>query len=193
MKQKSIYIIIIFIVTIIAQLFVPAKMILDKEDVLNHGKVYKFKTKPIDPNDPFRGKYVVLSYDLDSYKTKELDWERGDEVFVYLGKDSLGYATISSVIKTLKKIDTDYVVAKVNWYSLSKNILYFDFEFDRYYMDEFKAKPAEDAYREFNRRIDTIDLTYSKVAIKNGNAVLKDVFINDIPLKIFVEKERLQN
>ena len=46
----------VFILVALVQLFVPAKMILDREDILDMGKEYKFKTEPIDPNDPFRGK-----------------------------------------------------------------------------------------------------------------------------------------
>lgn len=45
----------VFILVAIVQLYVPAKMILDREDILDTGKEYKFKTEPIDPNDPFRG------------------------------------------------------------------------------------------------------------------------------------------
>ena len=44
----------LFILVALAQLFVPAKMILDREDVLSTGTAFNFKTRPIDPTDPFR-------------------------------------------------------------------------------------------------------------------------------------------
>ncbi|MBA4241981.1 MAG: GDYXXLXY protein, partial [Sphingobacteriaceae bacterium] len=42
-----------FCVVALIQLYVPAKMIFDSEDILTTGKEFKFKTEPIDPNDPF--------------------------------------------------------------------------------------------------------------------------------------------
>ena len=51
-----------FILLVLVQLFVPANMILEQEDILKNGTPYKFKTAPIDPYDPFRGKYVWLGY-----------------------------------------------------------------------------------------------------------------------------------
>ncbi|MBD3630845.1 GDYXXLXY domain-containing protein [Cyclobacterium sp.] len=50
----------VFVLIALLQLYLPAKMILDREDILHKGKEYKFKTQPIDPNDPFRGKFIAL-------------------------------------------------------------------------------------------------------------------------------------
>ena len=62
--MKTIYIFIIFIVVGLVQLFVPANMILNEETILKSGTVYKFKTRPVDPNDPFKGKYINLNYQI---------------------------------------------------------------------------------------------------------------------------------
>lgn len=185
--MKSMHIFLIFLLVAIAQIAIPAKMIFDKEDILKTGTVYRFKTEPIDPNDPFRGKYITLRYELDTFKSKDSLWNRGDKVLVYLKKDSLGYASIKYLSKTEQDSKDNYVIANVNWYNKRKHILHFDFEFNRYYMDEFKAKPAEDIYREFNRRGDTINHTYALVSVKNGDAVLLDVLINDISIKDYIE------
>jgi uncharacterized membrane-anchored protein len=53
----------LFALTCLAQWFVPAQMIYDQEQVLREGKTYHFKTAPIDPSDPFRGKYITLSFE----------------------------------------------------------------------------------------------------------------------------------
>jgi uncharacterized membrane-anchored protein len=171
------------------QLFFPAKMILDREDVLKTGTVYKFKTKPIDPSDPFRGKYVTLNYELDKAKILDSTLQKGDKILVYIDVDSLGFAQLHSVSKTQKKSDKDFVEAKVQWYNIKTKRLTFDLEFNRYYMEEFKAKPAEDIYRAYNRRRDTLNTTYALVAVKDGEAVLKDVFINDKPILYYIEKK----
>ena len=61
MKSRTL-ILTSFIAVALIQLLVPAKMIWDQEEVMRDGKVFRFKTEPIDPNDPFRGKYITLSF-----------------------------------------------------------------------------------------------------------------------------------
>ena len=190
--MKTIHIFLIFIAVVLLQLFVPAKMIFDREVVLETGTVYKFKTRPIDPSDPFRGKYVTLQYDMSTAKSVDSTLQRGDKIFVYIETDSLGFAKLHSVSKTEKLINKDYVEAKVQWYNSKSKSINFDLEFNRYYMEEFKAKPAEDIYRAYNRRRDTLNTTYASVAVKDGEAVLKDVYINDKSILYYIEKQAKQ-
>lgn len=187
--MKTTHIFLIFILIAVLQLFVPAKMIYDREDILKTGEFYKFKTQPIDPNDPFRGKYITLNYEVDSYKTNDSTWQRGEEILAYLRKDKYGYAHLKAVSRTTLETDDDYVMAKVSWYNRRDKIVNFDLDFDRYYMEEFKAKPAEDIYRQYNRKQDTTNQTYALVAVKDGKAVLKDVLINDRSIKDYIKKE----
>ena len=46
-----------------AQLYVPASMILGRENTIKAGKEFQFRVAPIDPNDPLRGKYIRLDYE----------------------------------------------------------------------------------------------------------------------------------
>ena len=55
----------------VAQIVVPAHMIYQQEDAIDTGVAYKFKTEPFDPSDPFRGKYITLNYEIDSFHTDE--------------------------------------------------------------------------------------------------------------------------
>ena len=59
-----------FILMVLAQLYVPASMIFQKERVITQGTAYKFRTAPIDPNDPFRGKYITLSFNETGVKVE---------------------------------------------------------------------------------------------------------------------------
>jgi len=186
--MKHIHIFILFIVVAMIQFSIPAKMIFDREDILKTGEIYKFKTQPIDPNDPFRGKYITLNYELDSSKTIDSTWYRDEEILVYLEKDKSGFAQLKTVSKVKLDIKHDFVTAKVSWYNRNDNIVNFDLDFDRYYMEEFKAKPAEDIYRKYNRRQDITNTTFALVAVKNGEAVLKDVLINDKSIKDYIEE-----
>jgi uncharacterized membrane-anchored protein len=180
------YLFILFVLVALVQLFVPLQMIFGQEDVLDSGTAYKFKTEPVDPSDPFRGKYITLRYAMNSAITKDSTWLRQDDVYVYIEEDSLGFAKLTQVSKTPLTIDKDYVMANVNWYDKNTKKLRFNLPFNRFYMEESKAKPAEDAYRKAQR--DTIpNSTYALVYIKEGEAVLENVIINEVPIADYVE------
>lgn len=191
--MKSLYIFIIFLIVAAAQLFVPAQMILNREDVLKTGMVFKFKTRPIDPEDPFRGKYISLGFESTSYKTMDSIWERNQKVYAYLDIDSLGFAKIDKVSRELLiDDDKDFLEVKVNRYDNYSNKLNIEYPFNRYYMEETKAYDAEVAVRE-NLRDSVLTNVYALVHIKNGVSVLKDVIINDMSIKDYVKRELESN
>lgn len=177
----------VFILIALVQLAVPAKMILDREDILKNGTEYKFKTAPVDPGDPFRGKYITLWYEenLVEIQTDE-DWVPGETVFVLLTTDDKGFAAVHSVAKEEPDANRDYVKAKVRFFfSNGSNRLRIDYPFDRYYLEESKAYGAELAYRE--SQMDTTRTAYALVNIKEGEAVIKDVLIDEIPISEIVK------
>jgi uncharacterized membrane-anchored protein len=167
-----------FIIVALVQLFVPAKMILDKENVLATGTEYKFRTAPIDPNDPFRGKYISLSYVEDTVVIpNEKGWVTGEIIYVSLATDKEGFAKIKSVSKEKPAGTQGFVKAKVSFITGDgSHKLAVDYPFNRYYMEESKAPDAEQTYRQSLQ--DTNRITYALVRIKNGDAVLKDVIID---------------
>lgn len=176
-----------FILTVFVQLTVPAKMILDREDILKNGTEYKFRTAPIDPTDPFRGKYITLWYeeDLVEIQTHE-KWIQGETVFVLLSTDDEGFAEIHSVTKEEPNSNSEYVKASVNYFFPdSSNTIRIDYPFNRFYMEESKAYGAELAYRE--SQTDTTQTAYALVNIKEGEAVIKDVLIDGIPISEIVK------
>lgn len=185
--MKLQYVFMLFIAVVIAQLFVPAQMILGQEIVLETGKAYKFKTQPVDPSDPYRGKYITLRYDMNSALNNGLTWERNEAIYVYIKEDSLGFAELVEVSKSPTNSEHDYVIAEARRSYKDYNRVFFDLPFNRFYMNETKAKPAEDAYREAQR--DTIpNNTYALVYVKDGEAVLSDVIINEVPIADYVEE-----
>lgn len=183
---KSIHIFIVFVVVALIQISIPAKMIYDQEDVLKTGKAFKFKTQPLDPADPFKGKYIRLDYQINSFPTKDSTWVRDEVVYVSLINDNNGYAKLNSVSREQPNTK-DYLKTKVQWYNEWEDKVVFDYEFDRFYMKETKAKAAEIAHAEAQQD-DSLNTTYATVYIKNGEAVLDNVFINDIPIADYVEK-----
>ena len=189
MKNKNI-IIILFLLVALAQLFVPAQMIYDQEDILDTGKLVKFQCEPIDPNDPFRGKYITLNFKENRIKVKNWkNWKNNETVFAKIKTSKEGFAKIKSISKTEPKDNSTYLKLKINYIAeYEDNKIYLDFPFNRFYMNENKAKNAEEVYTEST--IDTTKIAYALVATKNGEAVIKDVLIDNISIKILAKAKK---
>ena len=192
MKNKKI-ILPAFIVIALIQLYVPSKMIWDREEILETGIDYKFKTAPVDPNDPFRGKYFTLNFDENIVKVqKEEDWVNGETIHVLLKKDNDGFAKITSVSRDVPTEDQEYVKARVGYVTTENpSRLFIDYPFKRFYMPEPKAIDAEETYRQ--SALDTTQVTYALVKIKGGEAVLKDIYIDEVPIKELIQINLSQN
>lgn len=183
---------IVFAVMMIAQWAVPAKMIWQKESILRSGKIFNFRTEPIDPSHPFKGRYVVLNYEASNYTTVKLDSsieDYGQDVYVLLEKDKDGFAKVKQLTKTKPNGTVDYVKAGVYYINRLESdtvTVQINFPFTEFYMDEFKAPKAESIYREST--IDSTQKTYAVVSILNGDAVVKDVMINDKPIRQVIKE-----
>ncbi|MEX2235062.1 MAG: GDYXXLXY domain-containing protein [Cyclobacteriaceae bacterium] len=172
------WLVILFSLACISQWYVPASMIVEQENILSNGKTFRFKTAPVDPSDPFRGKYITLSFEADNYKnTNGHEWERGQKVFVIINEDDKGFARISDITETLPDPGKDYVQAEVG-FSNDDEMVRVEYPFQRFYLEESKASDAEKVYGEGNRS-DSSQTTYAVVRVKNGRTALEDVMIND--------------
>jgi len=171
-----------FILMVLAQLYVPASMIFMKERVITQGTAYKFRTAPIDPNDPFRGKYVALSFNENAVTVEDAaDWISGELVFATIITDSAGYALIERVSKTKPQGPEDYIKVTVE-YTVTDTVqsVYIRYPFDRFYMEEFKAPVAETVYAE--AALDSNQVAYALVMVRDGDAIVRDIFIDDISI-----------
>jgi len=182
--KKTVYI-SVFSIIVLAQWIVPGNMIYQEERALKEGKAYKFRTQPIDPNDPFRGKYIVLNYEINSFKASCETWTGIEDVYVYIEEDENGYARATQVSQNKLDIEDDYVIAAKR--SCYQGELRFGFPFTTYYMEESKAYDAELTMRR-SQRDSTIQTCYARVYIKGEKAVLDDVFIDDISIAKYVEQ-----
>jgi uncharacterized membrane-anchored protein len=179
----------LFAIMVIAQIYVPASMIIQKESTLTSGIPYKFKTAPIDPNDPFRGKYITLGFDADRFHVRDDEtWQMGETVYVNLDTDSLGYAMIRSISRHDLDDKSDYIKARAGYLTGHGNdILLIEYPMERFYMEESKAYEAEMAYRE--SQIDTNQVAYAIVRVKAGDAVVEDVLIDGVSVRELVARE----
>lgn len=185
-----------FALMILLQLGLPSKMIYDQQKAVEVGTPYKFKTQPIDPNDPFRGKYVFLNYELDSFENTDTTITRGQEIYVYIKSDHEGYAVATQISKQKLDTDQDYVKVEADYAYNGK--VNFSLPFNRLYMEEGKAQEAEDAMdsvfdigiggRDQPERPNTV--CYALVYIDGGTARLVDVFIDEVSIREVVLQNR---
>jgi uncharacterized membrane-anchored protein len=179
---------LLFAVLAVVQLAVPLQMIFHQEDILDTGKVWKFRTAPVDPNDPFRGKYVYLNYDQTSFAIKSKDvWKSGQTVFANLTTDERGYAKVVS-ISAQRPGNPNYVMCKVDYvFGLDKPTLTISYPFDRFYVNEYKAAKAERIYNESSD--DVKKEAYAIVILKEGEGVITDVMVDNISIKVLAAKK----
>ncbi len=81
----------------------------------------------------------------------------------------------------------NFVKTAVNYLSYdSAETVFVVWPFERFYMEESKAQGAEKVY---NRSLaDSNNITYALVKVKDGDAVLENVFINDKPIVSYFKK-----
>ncbi len=196
--KKKYFLITAFIILALAQIFIPANMIFGQEDIINTGKEFHFRTQPIDPNDPFRGKFIYLNYKNDFFYNTDtnIKWNSYETAYVILKSNADGFAQIISAQKEKPDNNVDFLKVKLQYISNYKwqtkdkdNKININYPFNRFYMEETKSKDAENYYRESS--IDTNIICYSIVKIKNGKAVLTDVIINDKSIKDIIKEQQI--
>ncbi len=177
------YIWLIFAIMILAQLYVPSKMIWDSESTIKNGTAYKFRTQPVDPYDPFRGKYIDLRYEVErkEYDLDGLNNEELQEVYKAYAEVKVktdGFAEISNLTTDKRNLSGDYIEVKIR--SRQDDKVTINLPYNRYYMEESIAKPSEYYVRDMRR--DSSIHVYGIINIKDGNGVLTEVMINERPI-----------
>jgi uncharacterized membrane-anchored protein len=175
----------VFAVVAVAQLAVPAQMIFSRESVLHRGTLYKFRSQPIDPYDPFRGRYVTLS--VESSQGPLPEGKRpssGDTIYATLATDEVGFATIAATSMAAPE-GGDYIRATAGWIDDGQGLVFVDLPIDRYYMNEWDAPAAERAYWEHSRAGQPD--AYVTVRVYNGEVVVEGLFIADMPIEEYLK------
>ena len=183
--MKTKYILIVFAIVAVVQLAIPAQMIVNKEQILTSGKTYKFNTEPVDPNDPFRGKYIILRPKHNTYKLKDMGGSP-TEMYATFNVDKDRMARVSTLtFETPSRSDHLKVQVHQAYNMQDSTSVFIDFPFDRYYMNEHKALKAE----LMTRSLDTLHMArlYAEVYILEGNASVESVKIDGKPIEDIIE------
>jgi len=180
--MKKITVLLLFI-AFLMQWFIPLNMIMQQETILQEGTPFKFKTQPIDPNDPFRGKFVVLNYVADRVVVTDGQlWFPGEPVFVSIRADASGFAEIAQIGKVAPIDEKDYVKAEIaSVWGNDPVTVRIKYPFERFYMEETKAPKAEAMFRDLWQ--DSTISVYGLVVVNEGKAALEDVLVDGVSIR----------
>lgn len=177
---------IIFLVVALAQISVPASMIWKRQRTLREGRLWKFRTAPVDPVDAIRGRYLALRFEAEEFPPSVLKPERlkpvfDERVYVRLKEDADGFARVDQVNEAPTG-DDDTVAAEQRGFFEGKQ--HVKFPFDRLWVTEASAVAAEKAYAEHSRR-EKID-AYVTVRVFAGDAAIEELYIAGQPLRDYL-------
>jgi len=184
MKGKKIFFLIFGLVI----LLVPIYVIMNSESILEKGHRHKLHLQGFDPFDPFRGKYLRLSYDDNVDGDEAL--KEGDKVYVTFVKDSLGFSQFDFAHKEKPDHDdymtTTIVEPRFFWDTGEGNFTIKLDNLTKYFINENKAKEAEKIVMDYTR--ERPNDIYVAIRVLDGEARLEDIFVEEIPLLEFLEK-----
>lgn len=178
----------LFLVLAIAQLALPLGQIWKYEDVLRTGQLYKIRTAAVDPYDALRGKYVALNYaDTEAVLGNGYKIDNHSPAYVSLRRDENGFAQFVELTATPPPAG-DYLRVECVECQFSSGKALFVLPFDKFFMEENKAPQAEQAYRRSSNQRGRIDSrTYVRVRVKGGRGVIEDLYVEDRPIREFIE------
>jgi len=174
---------LLFMAVVLAQLAVPAWMILSHERILREGEVFKFRTAPIDPRDPFRGEYVRLDFEAESGSwpvARPDDIQTGEQsAYAILGVDSAGFARITALVDQAPATGAYLAVDYSTWGNESVERV--QLPFDRFYLEEGDGAKTEDLLQpQWNDGEMAQPLpAYAQVRVLDGRAVIEDLIVDE--------------
>jgi uncharacterized membrane-anchored protein len=172
---------VVFIAVALVQLSLPASVVLRREQTLRHGRVWKFKTAPVDPTDAVRGRYIALRFAAEA-KLENHPVPSGSTVYLVLAPDPGGFAKVDKVSATPRRGDN---VIRVRSGARVYNRV--SFPFDRLWVAEQDAAAAEQAYVENSRRGN--ESAYVTVRVRDGDAAVEKLYINNQPLDDYLRAQ----
>lgn len=176
----------ILVVGLVAQLAVPARMIIQREQALRLGVAYRFRVAPVDPYDAFRGRYVALNLAERSAPTKTV-FQSNQVIYLRLENDTNGFARLAeaAVCAGRKGVWMRAHASYGNgWDRRSAQPVSVRLPFDRFYLDEESAPRAEQLYRTtIAGRNGAASNAWLQVRVYRNLAVIEDLYLNGRPIR----------
>lgn len=163
---------------------VPLAVVQKAGKTLEQGTAYRFRTAPVDPADPFRGRYVTLDFEAARIAVPpRFEAARGTRLYAPIVPDADGFATLAAPQRE-RPARGDWLTVRLQWHDAHDALL--KLPFDRYYLDEDLAPEAERLYQTRNRRTAENDPrrpAYAVVRVRDGHALIEELYIDDVPAR----------
>lgn len=187
MKNYKLILGIVFGALCLAQIGVVLFQIMSYEKILKEGESFYFKVLPLDPYDPFRGRYVTLRF------------ENATKAPIAQGQSkenqSLGYAILEHQEKLDSVKEITFIKPQMgnflevnvknnklrNTQNNTSSMVYFSLPYDRFYMREDIAPKAEKVLR-LRSGVEV----RAKLKVLNGKGVIEELLVGEIPLSEYV-------
>ncbi|MGH8442527.1 MAG: GDYXXLXY domain-containing protein [Nevskiaceae bacterium] len=178
---------VVFALVCLVQVAVPASLIVKHEQTRSQGTLWKFQTAPVDPGDPFRGRYVQLGFAADRVPVPladPKDWLRHEQrAYAELATGPDGYARLVR-LRGRRPSGVDYVDVFVlhspEQPAEAPPSMIVRVPFDRYYLPEARAPQVEREYAEASRKAQAN--TWAEVRVRDGHAVLVNLVLDGKPV-----------
>lgn len=172
---------------LVAQLAVPASLVIKHEQTRRQGAEWRFQTAPVDPADPFRGKYVRLGYAVQREPIPFADsgmvyMAPGRRVYAELARGDDGFARLVRLHEHRpERVEyLDVLIAARFREDTPPSSAFVQIPFDRYYLPEERAPMVEQEYREASRVAQ--ENTWVEVRVRDGHAAVVGLVLNGTPV-----------
>ena len=166
----------------LAQLVAPTWLVLQEELTLTQGHLHLFRLAPVDPTDPFRGRYMTLAFDAEStHYALSLPQPTENSCPLYAGvrRDPDGFSSLTTL--SLTPPLGDYLEIPADHWSYwwkEKNTVRLQLPFRRFYLNENKAASVEqrarDLLAEARKKGEKSDIN-AAVRVREGHATIIDL------------------
>lgn len=167
-----------FIIAIAVQVGIIFFIIFFKLLVLAGGEEVLLKIRPVDPRDPFRGDYITFQYDISRIKGNSFyslgsreKIKYGDKIYIPLAKKGNYWIKDGSVSKDNPNagVFIKGAIKDIKWKGDLPEEIFVSYGIEEYFIPENSGRNVNFSGRD----------TFAKVVLdKNGNAVLKSVYVN---------------
>jgi len=177
--------IFVFVLVALARLSVPAMLAWGRIQTLTRGRIWKLKTAPVDPEYAVRGRYVMLRFDAEDFTQPEK--LQSPYVYAILKEGTDGFAQVDHLSALPERGDSAIKVETGGWWQERQHIV---FPFRYFWLTEKNAPQAEQAYRENSRRGQ--QNAFVTVRIRNGDAALEELYIDNRPLVEYLRTQSMK-
>lgn len=177
----------VFAVAAVAQWLLPLSGIWQHERVISRGTLVKIECGAPDPYDPLRGRYLAVRPAQSTVSEPE-GFPRGRSrvpVWATLEAGDDGLSRIKSL--SLEPVSGPTVIPLTARYWGTTNgtdVIWLDWPFDRFYVNERLAPDADTLVAERSRDRKTV----AEVRLLDGRAVLTDILLDGVSIREVVKR-----